>query len=170
MLKANFFQDFAKSLLSFPYNTRQLTPNLGTFLAKMYPEQPKIIMKRFLTLSILLTIFSSFTLFVGIDDVIAAMRAGNASQVAKYFDNNIEISMPDKSNSYSKSQAELVLKDFFASNPVKGFEIIHKGENAGSQFCIGSLQTRNGNFRTKLYMKQKGGQQLVQEIAFQPEE
>ena len=167
MLKANFFQDFAKSLLSFPYNTRQLTPNLGTFLAKMYPEQPKIIMKRFFTLSILLTFFSSFTLFVGIDDVIAAMRAGNSSQVAKYFDNNIEISMPDKSNSYSKSQAELVLKDFFASNPVKGFEIIHKGENAGSQYCIGTLQTRNGAYRTTIFMKQKGDSQVLQELRFE---
>ena len=64
----------------------------------------------------------------------------------------------------------MILKDFFASNEVKNFIVKHKGENAGSQFCIGLLQTRNGNFRTKLYMKQKGGQQVVQEIAFQAED
>ena len=124
-------------------------------------------MKRVFTLSILLCIFSSFKLFVGIDDVIAAMRVGNSSQVSKYFDNNVEISMPDKSNSYSKSQAELVLKDFFASNPVKGFEIIHKGENAGSQYCIGTLQTRNGPYRTTIFMKQKGDGQVLQELRFE---
>ena len=87
--------------------------------------------------------------------------------VAKYFDSSVDISMPDKSNSYSKSQAELVLKDFFSSNPVKSFEIIHKGESAGSQFCIGTLQTKNGAFRTTIFMKQKGDMQVLQELRFE---
>ncbi|MEO6718985.1 MAG: DUF4783 domain-containing protein [Ferruginibacter sp.] len=124
-------------------------------------------MKRFFTLSILITFLSSFVFSVGIDDVISAMRSGNSSQVAKFFDNNVEISMPDKSNSYSKSQAELVLKDFFVSNPVKGFEVIHKGENGGSQYCIGTLQTRNGAYRTTIFMKQKGDGQVLQELRFE---
>lgn len=112
-------------------------------------------------------LFSSFTYRVGIDDIIAAMKTGNASQVAKFFDNNVEISMPDKSNSYSKSQGELVLKDFFANNVVKSFDIIHKGENAGSQYCIGTLVTRGGSFRTTIFMKQKGDQQVLQELRFE---
>lgn len=124
-------------------------------------------MKHFFTLSIIVAFLSSFTLPIGIDDVIAAMKTGNASAVAKYFDNSVEISMPAKSNSYSKSQAELVLKDFFASNPVKSFEIIHKGENAGSQYCIGTLQTKTGSYRTTIFMKQKGEMQVLQELRFE---
>ena len=111
-------------------------------------------------------LFSSFT-FIGIDEVVNAVKSGNAAQVAKYFDNTVEISLPDKSNSYSKSQAEIVLKDFFANNPVKGFDIIHKGENAGSQYCIGTLLTKNGSFRTTIYMKQKGDVQVLQELRFE---
>ena len=125
-------------------------------------------MKHFFTLSILVALLSSFvTTYIGIDDVITAMRTGNAGTVAKYFDNSVEISMPDKSNSYSKSQAELVLKDFFTSNPVKSFEVIHKGENAGSQYCIGTLQTKNGSYRTTIFMKQKGDHQVLQELRFE---
>lgn len=124
-------------------------------------------MKQFFTLSIIFAFLSSFTIRIGIDDVIAAMKSGNASIVAKYFDNSVEISMPDKSNSYSKSQGELVLKDFFTSNPVKSFEIIHKGENAGSQYCIGTLQTKNGAYRTTIFMKQKGDRQVLQELRFE---
>ena len=75
--------------------------------------------------------------------------------------------MPDKSNSYSKSQGELVLKDFFNSNMVKTFEVIHKGENAGSQYCIGTLITRAGSFRTTIYMKLKGDKQFLQGITFE---
>ncbi|MEP7142103.1 MAG: DUF4783 domain-containing protein [Ferruginibacter sp.] len=124
-------------------------------------------MKHFFTLSVLTLFLSSFVKYVGIDDVIAAMKTGNSAAVAKYFDNSVEISMPDKSNSYSKSQAELVLKDFFASNPVKSFEIIHKGENAGSQYCIGTLQTKNGVYRTTIFMKQKDNKQVLQELRFE---
>lgn len=133
-----------------------------------------IILRSFTRLQYLLItagiLLSSFTISYSIDEVLASLRAGNASQLAKYFDTRVDISLPNKSDNFSRNQAEMILKDFFASNEVKNFVVKHKGENAGSQFCIGSLQTRNGNFRTKLYMKQKGGQQLVQEIAFQPEE
>ena len=126
-------------------------------------------MKSFFTIASLLmvTALYSFTLNAGIDDVIAAMKTGNASQVAKFFDASVEISMPDKSNSYSKSQAELVLKDFFTTNMVKSFDIIHKGENSGSQYCIGTLVTKGGNYRTTIYMKQKGDQQVLQELRFE---
>jgi hypothetical protein len=118
----------------------------------------------------LFVFFSSFNTTRSIDDVLAALRSGNASQLAKYFDSRVDISLPNKSDNFSRNQAEMILKDFFASNEVKNFQVKHKGENNGSQFCIGLLQTRNGNFRTKLYMKQKGDQQVVQEIAFQAED
>jgi len=124
-------------------------------------------MRHFFTLLAVTTLFSSFTLFSSIDEVINAMKAGNSSEVAKFFDNTVELNMPGKSNSYSKSQAELVLKDFFSSNSVKTFEIIHKGENSGSQYCIGTLVTKVGSFRTTIFMKQRGDKQVLQEITFE---
>ena len=124
-------------------------------------------MKRFFTLITIGALISSFSFFSSIDEVITAMKTGNSSEIAKFFDNTVEINMPDKSNSYSKSQAELILKDFFVSNPVKSFEIIHKGENAGSQYCIGTLQTKNGAYRTTIFMKQKGDKQVLQELRFE---
>ncbi|HAO45580.1 MAG TPA: DUF4783 domain-containing protein [Ferruginibacter sp.] len=124
-------------------------------------------MKRFFTLIMTGVLISSFTFFASIDEVINAMKAGNASDVARFFDNTVEINMPEKSNSYSRSQAELVLKDFFGTNAVKTFDVLHKGENGGSQYCIGTLVTRNGTFRTTIFMKQKGDKQLVQEITFE---
>ncbi len=102
-----------------------------------------------------------------IDEVVSAMKTGNAAQVARYFDQSVEINLPDKGGSYSKSQAEIVLKDFFTNNPVKGFDVIHKGQNAGSQYCIGTLLTKSGSFRTTLYMKLKADVQLLQEIRFE---
>jgi len=50
---------------------------------------------------------------------------------------------------------------------VKSFDVIHKGENAGSQYCIGTLVTKGGSFRTTIFMKQKGDQQVLQELRFE---
>jgi len=109
----------------------------------------------------------SFTPIYSIDDVVTAMRNGNASQLSKYFDTRVDITVPGKSDNYSKSQAELILKDFFSSNEVKNFQVKHKGKQNGSEFCIGILQTRNGDYRTKFFMKKKGEMQVVQELGFE---
>jgi len=110
---------------------------------------------------------TAFRSLSGLEDVISAMRKGNATELSKYVDDNIEISLPDKSDSYSKAQALMILQDFFANNGVKGFEVTHKGDNGGSQFCIGTLQTRSGSYRTTVFMKTKNAKQLVKEIRFQ---
>jgi hypothetical protein len=126
-------------------------------------------MKQMLLFSSIAFLFlaSSFKPINGLDDVIGALRTGNSQEMAKYVDDNIEISMPDKSDSYSRAQAVMVLKDFFSNNGVKGFEVQFKGENAGNQYCVGKLLTNSGNYRTTVFMKTKDGKQLVKEIRFQ---
>ncbi len=94
------------------------------------------------------------------------MKSGNATEVAKYFDATVEITFSDKSNSYSKQKAEQVLLDFFTKNPVSNFDVIHQSKNGDSQYCIGNLVTKNGTFRTTIYVKQYGDRQLIQELRF----
>jgi Domain of unknown function (DUF4783) len=110
---------------------------------------------------------SSFAQTSNIDEVIGALRSGNTSDLSKYFDDNLELTLPDKSDSYSKAQATLILKDFFSNNGVKGFDVKHKGDQGGGQFCIGTLQTQSGNFRTTVFMKVKSSKEVVKEIRFQ---
>ncbi len=112
----------------------------------------------------------SFTNFFSIDDVAVAIRSGNISQLSEYLDNRVDITLPDRTDTYSKSQAEMIIRDFFSTNEVRSFKIKRKGENSGSEFCVGILQTRNGDFQTTVFMKQKGDKQLLQEIRFEPVE
>jgi hypothetical protein len=115
-----------------------------------------------------LLVLTSYKQGNSVDDIAGAMRTGNAGLISKYFDSRVDLSFPDKSDNYSKSQAEMILKDFFSSNQVKGFQIKHKGENKdGSQFCIGVLQTKARDYRTRFYLRKKGDQQFLQEIVFQ---
>ncbi|HTN05327.1 DUF4783 domain-containing protein [Agriterribacter sp.] len=102
-----------------------------------------------------------------IEDVVTAMNTGNVNQLSNYFDKVVEITLHDKSNTYSRSQAEIILKDFFHSYGVKAFRIVHKGSNSGSEFCIGNLQTKYAAFRTTIFMKTRSRKQVLQEIRFE---
>ena len=112
-------------------------------------------------------VLSSFTFQIGIDEVVGALRSGNANELARYFDENVELTLPDKSDNYSKAQALVIVKDFFGNNEVKGFELKHKGDSPNGHFAIGTLQTRVGNFRTNVFMKSKGNKEVVTLIRFQ---
>jgi hypothetical protein len=101
------------------------------------------------------------------DDVVVALKSGNASQLSKYFDSRVDISLPDRTDNYSRTQAEMVIKDFFNSSRVRTFELKYKSEKSGSNYCLGTLQTENGSYRTTLFMKQKGERQYLYDVSFQ---
>jgi hypothetical protein len=122
-------------------------------------------MKRPALCLLAIILFSSF-FYISLTNIINAMKSGNATEVAKYFDETVEITFADKSNSYSKQKAEQVLRDFFTENSVSGFDVIHQSKNDDSQYCIGNLITKNGTFRTMIYVKQKNQKQVIQELRF----
>lgn len=126
-------------------------------------------MQKILTLTCAALIFtlSAFTPLKGLDEVINALRSGNATELAKYIDDNVEISLPDKTDSYSRAQSIVILQDFFNNNGVKGFDVKHRGDNGANQFAIGTLHTKAGSYRTTVFMKSKNGTQLIKEIRFQ---
>jgi hypothetical protein len=105
------------------------------------------------------------------DDLAGALKTGNASEVARYFDNSVELKTGDKSAVYSKNQGELVLKQFFSTHPAKNFTVIHRGSSAkGARYAIGTYQTSNGeNYRVYIYIKESSGKLFVQEITFEKE-
>jgi antitoxin component YwqK of YwqJK toxin-antitoxin module len=127
-------------------------------------------MRKIIFLSTVLIAFmsSAFKPIAGLDDVINALKSGNAQELSRYIDDNVEISLPDKSDNYSRSQALMVLKDFFNNNVVTGFDVQFKGENGSGQYCIGNLKTKAGVYRTTVFMKKKDDKQLIKEIRFKP--
>ena len=127
-------------------------------------------MKKFFTLSLfsLVMILSGFSQTGTIDGAISALQSGSAADLSKYFDNNVELTLPEKSDSYSKAQAQIILRDFFANNGVKGFEVKHKSDtDQRGAYFIGNLLSKSGKYRTTVYMRLKGDKQLVKEIRFQ---
>lgn len=126
-------------------------------------------MKKFYSLLILSALFlTAFSPAESMDDVIGALQNGNHRVLARYMDENVEVVLPQYRDSYSKVQAMMILKFFFSNNVVTGFDVKQKVKNGESMYCIGTLHTHTGNYRTVVFMKSKHNRQSMQEIRFQP--
>lgn len=100
-----------------------------------------------------------------IESVAAAFRTGNSKELARYFSSSVEITLPEKDGTFSKVQAEMVMKDFFTKNPPASFSINQQGSSSGgSQFMIGSYKSSGKVFRTYVLFKPVSGQLFIQQI------
>ena len=71
-----------------------------------------------------------------LQEVVQYIRGGNVAGMSKYFDKMVGVNINNNQASYSSSQAEIILKDFFSKNVVKEFNVA-QGGNSGttSQYC-----------------------------------
>ena len=92
----------------------------------------------------------------------SAFTDGNEAKIAVYFDVKIDISLLGSEDLYSKSQAQYILQQFFAGNPPKSFNIIHKGNAKAGQYFIGMFTSKvNEAFRVNIQYKTVGGNRIV---------
>lgn len=118
-------------------------------------------------------IFASFVIrphFDIVTDIAAAIKKGSSSEVAKFFNSTIDLTVPDNEGTYSKTQAELILKDFFTKYPPSSFSINHNGSsNDGSLYAIGTYSTGSDSYRTYFLLKKSGTTYLIQKLEFEVE-
>lgn len=83
------------------------------------------------------------------------LKQGDARNLARYFNETIEINIEGKKQNYSRTQAEFVIKDFFSKNPPipESFESYHRGQSAGLSYSIVKYASSNGNYRVFLKVK-----------------
>jgi len=130
-------------------------------------------MKKFLLLVFLIAMsFSnSFAQSEFVDDVTLAFKSADQRLLSKYFANKIEITLLDQSNVFSKSQAELVMKDFFSKFDPIDFQILYKNNPSSdaARFAIGQLETKAGRFRIYFILKTSDNNVYLQEMRFEQE-
>jgi hypothetical protein len=119
---------------------------------------------------IFVLLFSPAFLFAqgatGLDAISAALNSGDVETLSKYFLDNVEISIQDKEQIYTKAKAADVLRSFFDANKPKSFSQVHKGTSRESsdQYCIGNLSAVTSDYRVYLYLKVSGNSISIQEI------
>ena len=116
-------------------------------------------------------LFLTFMAAFGQSDVISqvkeTIKAGSAKELSRYLNSNVDVTLEGNMQSYSKAQAEFVLRDFFKQHPPNEVNIIHQGKSKGGQpFAI--LQYKSGADTYRLFMKVKsqGNSQYLDDIRF----
>lgn len=102
-----------------------------------------------------------------INNVKLAMKTGSSKELSQYFGSIVELNFDGEKSSYSKSQAEFVLKDFFKKNPPVDFEYIHQGSSKqGFRYVIGNYSIENSSFRIWILFKKDNERYYVDTIDF----
>lgn len=102
-----------------------------------------------------------------INQVKETIKAGSAKELSRYLNQMVDVTIEGAVQSYSKPQAEFVLRDFFKVHPPSEFSIIHQGSSKGGQpFAIGQYKSGSDTYRVFMKIKSLGNQQLVHEISF----
>jgi hypothetical protein len=102
-----------------------------------------------------------------ITNVRIALKAGSSKEMVKYFYKTTDLDFDGNNSSYGKTQAEVVLKEFFKNNPPVDFKIIHQGASkAGSPYVIGQYTFENGSYRVWIRLKEQGEDYQVHAMSF----
>ena len=98
-----------------------------------------------------------------------AMKAGDASNLAEFFHESLELTILEKDYVASKNQATRIMENFFKENPPSAFKISFEGTKEKSKYAIGNLSTSKGNFRVNIFFMNKDEKRLVYYMSIEKE-
>jgi hypothetical protein len=98
-----------------------------------------------------------------------AITKGDASALAQYFDEDVEVTILSEVNIYSRDEAKEAVQQFFSQNQPKTYSQVHQGtsKGQGGQYCIGNLVVNGGKFRVYIYLKKNDSKYWIQELRFE---
>ncbi len=103
-----------------------------------------------------------------IQKITEAIKATDATKLAVYFNSTLDLELGDISGTYSKTQAEMILKDFFKNAPLVSYTLNHQGSSEdGSKYSIGTYKTKTKEYRVYILLKKQGTSLLIQQLQFE---
>ena len=89
-----------------------------------------------------------------IDNVANLIKQGNTKELSKLFAATVEITVMDDENSYSQTQATVILDKFLSANKPKSIKLLHKVNSSASyHFGVYILTTDKGLYRVAFTLK-----------------
>ena len=109
--------------------------------------------------------FVAFTTQPDTEGLVNALKAGNAAQVANYFDTYIDLTLPSKEEikNIGKNQAAITLQSFFTEGNIKGFDLSSQREAGATMYITGKLQGSKP-YNITILLKNKDGKHSITSI------
>ncbi len=120
-------------------------------------------MKKILVLIGLSLALFAYKTVDNVPNIINALKVGNAEEVGKYFDNFIDLKLPEKDEikNVGKNQASIALQGFFKDNNIKSFELTSQREMGASMYLAGKLQNAGKGYNITILLKNKDGDRQI---------
>lgn len=99
-----------------------------------------------------------------LSEISNSLSSGNTAQVAKYFNKSIELTLFDKEDIYSNTQAEMILRDFFSKHKPTQFKILHQGGKENSKYAIGRLVCGTESYRVTFLIKTENSNSFIHQL------
>ncbi|WP_207433639.1 DUF4783 domain-containing protein [Sabulibacter ruber] len=97
----------------------------------------------------------------------SAIRSGSSRDLARYFNSKVEVNIDGDNGSYSQSQAEMVVRNFFSKNAPVGFSFDHQGGSEdGQRYAIGKYTHKGGRYNVVVKVKKYGDSYKIDTIEF----
>jgi len=123
--------------------------------------------KKYLFIVIILQLFN-FTAIFSQDilpkEVKKAVVEGNSKKLAVFFNKNIELSIKNKEDIYSKAQAQLIIKDFFKKHKPNYFKVIFEGKLHNLHYAICNLKTSSKSFNVYILYQIVKNKAVIQKL------
>jgi len=105
-----------------------------------------------------------------INSVADLIKQGNIHELSKLFAPNVEVTLMENDNVYSKAQTELILDKFFNQNKPKAVKILHKiNSNPNYKFGVLIVNTGKDTFRVAFTLKETDGSLKLIEVRIETE-
>lgn len=104
-----------------------------------------------------------------VEALVAAIEDGSSRRIALHFGSNVDLYLPRAEGTFSRSQSEIIFKEFFAQCKPKSFFISYQGTSMdGALYVIGILSTEEGeSYRGYLLLKDVAGSIVLQRVRFE---
>ena len=103
-----------------------------------------------------------------INEIVQSIKSNDSKKLARFFNSTIDLELEDLDGSYSSTQAELIIKDFFKNSPIKSFTKNHQGSsNDGSKYIIGTYTTSEKKYRVYILLKKPEEKLLIHQLQFE---
>ena len=98
------------------------------------------------------------------------LQTPNAVQLAKWFNEDVEVGIDGEKASYPRDQAEIVVNDYFRKHPGKGFTILHQAsDNDQMKYLVGRYYANDGPVKVYILMSKEHGKFQISLLDFSKE-
>jgi len=103
-------------------------------------------------------------------EIIDVLKKGNPADVGKYFNEMVNLSIPGFKDSYSKTQASRIIKEFFSNKPVSNVSVNREGDSSdGSKYTMGIMTAGGKKYSLYFLLRKSNGEYRIYQLHIESE-